>query len=81
MSTENFKAKYYVADGYVGGDRPHTFNISERDFEDNADEAYLREFYQESVQADFEQRLFPEAELEDEFVKWAQARIAAGNES
>lgn len=80
MSTEKFKAKYYVADGYASGDRPHTFEISERDFEDNDDEVYLREFYQQAVQDAFSQSIYPESEREDEFVKWAQAKIAAGNE-
>jgi hypothetical protein len=77
MSKEKFEARYKVEDGYAGGARPQYFKISADELDDEMTDEQLIEFYEDAVQADFEERISPGAERVDEFVAWAREQLAA----
>lgn len=81
MTDKKFKARYQVADGYAGGSRPQHFTIHAGDLEDDMDDAALQSFYEQSVQDDFEQKIYPDSERMDEFIAWAKERLAEKGES
>ena len=73
---EKFEARYQAQDGYAGGDRPIHFKIDALDLEEGMDDEALREFYFDSVQGHFEQRVTPGPERVDEFVAWAKEQLS-----
>ena len=68
---KKFKVKYQVHDGYVGKSRPLYFYISESDIEDDMDDSDITGLFDEMVNNDFENRIFPEGENIAEFMEWA----------
>lgn len=81
MTEKTFRARYQVADGYAGGSRPQHFKISADDLEDDMDDESLEIFYEQSVQDDFEQKIYPDSERVDEFIAWAKERLAERGET
>lgn len=71
-----FEAMYQVQDGFVGKDRPRTFNIDHSDIEEGASIEELKDLYYDMVQNDFEQNISPGAERMDEFLAWAEKVIS-----
>ena len=65
-----------MTDGYVGGSRPQHFSINAADLEDDMDDAALERFYADAVYEDFQQRITPESERNEEFVAWAREQLA-----
>jgi hypothetical protein len=70
----SFKCKYEIDDGYVGN-RPKYFSINVNELYDDMDEDDLSEYFDESMQNDFEQSVFPYGKNKEEFIKWALERI------
>lgn len=69
---DSFGVTWEADDGYCGGSRPHHFDIDARDINGDEDEKELRSLFWESVQHDFEQRVSPVSDQEEEFVQWAK---------
>lgn len=70
--SNQFKVTYGNDDGYVGGDRPHTFHVSERDLCGDETAEDLSKFFWEMIESDFDNRhkhLY--SDQESEFVEWA----------
>ena len=81
MSTEKFKGRYQVADGYAGGSRPQYFPIHADDLEDDMDDAELSDFYAELAEDHMREMIMADCELVAEFVEWAKAQLAARKEA
>lgn len=78
-NNEKFKGKYTVADGYAGGARPQYFTVDADDLVDEMSDSQLIEFYEETMQQAFEERIHPESDRVDEFVAWAREQLAKRN--
>ena len=81
MSTEKFKGRYQVADGYAGGSRPQYFSIQAGDLEGDMEDAELEDFYAEAAEDHMRERITAECERVAEFVEWAKAQLAARKEA
>lgn len=76
MTTKFFEATYYVADGYVGGDRPHYFKISPNDLEEDMTDEDLSELFEEFMLSHFAANIFPESTNCDSFISWARQQLS-----
>jgi hypothetical protein len=77
---DRFKCSYEVDDGYVGGSRQHSFQVRADELFGDETEADLREMYEQGMLDAFAEKCRPYGKNEDEFVAWAQERIAAMKE-
>jgi len=77
MSDSEFSVTWEADDGYCGGSRPQHFEIPSDVLDPSMDEKALRELFWEEVKTDFNQRVEPVCDQEEEFVEWAKERIAA----
>lgn len=81
MSEDRFEVTWETDDGYVGGSRPHHFNIQEDDLSDDETDTSLSALFQDMMQADFEQTVSPYSGDEEEFIEWAKQRLAERSQS
>jgi len=77
-----FKCKYQVGDGYVGGNRPQFFTIDESEIDSEMDELSLVCLFDDVMQDHFEQNIHPEplGDSREEFIAWAKDIIAKTKE-
>lgn len=70
---ESFKVTWEVEDGYVGGARPHHFDIEPDDvvgFETDKD---LTEYFWQCISDEFMQKASPVCNQGEAFLAWAKA--------
>lgn len=62
-------------DGYAGGSRPQTLEISPDEIEDDMSDVEILSLLEDSVQDDFSNKVSPSWKQDDEikFMKWALA--------
>lgn len=75
MNDDKFTGIYEVDDGYAGGSRPQKFEIHESDLYDCETEEELSQLFEEIMQEDFEQSIYPYEKNKKEFIKWAKERM------
>ena len=76
MTKDFFEATYHVADGYVGGARPHYFKISPSDLEDDMTDDDLCELFDDWMLNHFKANIFPESTDYDSFLSWAHQQLS-----
>lgn len=72
---EKFQCRYEIEDGYAGKSSPQYFDIYESDIEDDMDETDLESMFDELMQDDFYQNIYPYEKNKDEFIEWAKEII------
>ena len=70
-----FKVRWEVSDGYVGGSRPHTFEIDADDFEDMTEQQIEDAIYSQANDAMLE-IVSPSVRNLDEAIEWVKATQA-----
>jgi len=77
---DDFEVTWEADDGYVGGSAPHRFDISADDIEFCGTDEELKNLFWKSIQEDFEQRVSPVCDQEEEFLEWAREVIEKRNQ-
>ena len=72
-----FEATYHVADGFVGGDRPHYFTISPSDLEDGMTDGDLSKLFEDLMLDHFAANIWPESDDYGSFISWARQQLGA----
>lgn len=75
--SDKFKGIYEIDDGYVGKAAPQYFNIDSSDIDEFMEVDELAEIFEDAMQADFEQTIFPCAENKEAFIEWGLEIIEA----
>jgi len=73
MKEDRFSVIWQAADGYAGGNAPHTITVHYSDVEDCETEEEFREAISDMVQDDFNQIVAPEIKNMDEACEWFQS--------
>jgi hypothetical protein len=76
-ATKKFSGQYVVDDGYVGGDRPQYFSVDAYELDDDMTDEELANFYEETAEECFRQKISISIRKRDAFVEWARAVLAA----
>ena len=74
---KEFKVRWEVGDGYAGKSRPQSFQISADDLNADMTVDDIRKMLIDITQEQFEQTVCWYLNNDDEFLEWAQERIAA----
>jgi hypothetical protein len=72
---DGFEVTWEAEDGYVCGSRPHHFQISPDDLDEDMSDEDLKSLFWEAIQSDFERRVSPVSEDEERFLEWARTKI------
>jgi hypothetical protein len=75
MSTEKFRVTWEAADGYVGGSRPHSFNITSDELEEDMSDDDLSGLFEERLREEFLESVSADTSDEDRFIAWAKQQI------
>lgn len=73
--TIRFTGQYVIDDGYVGGDRPQHFSIDASELDDEMTDDELINFYEETAEECFRQRIGIYTRRRNEFVAWARGAL------
>ena len=71
-----FKVKWYVADGYDGKSRPHQFSIDQNLISEDMGDDDLENLFFDELDDAFRNRVQFEAENFDEFMEWARGIVS-----
>lgn len=70
-----FRASYEVEDGYVGKSAPQYFYIDDSDIDEDMDEESLMEVFYETMQEDFQNKIYPIETCKEEYLDWCKRII------
>lgn len=76
MTESHFKVTYSITDDYFGKLIPSQFSIYYEDLEDDMDDEDLSNFFYESLDNHFKQRVWAESDDLNAFIEWARQKLS-----